>query len=176
MQHRSILFVLSGAAQLLDCAQAVEAAAAAALDVPSPSPPLPDAAAADGAADDGAVKPASTADAEDVEAGKLSVALQPASSPAAAPAAAKRPSALKRLAANPYVSTFVVLLALASPLLMLAVLLKSCWTAARCLPALLRSREARRAGKPGGGTNGSRGPCSGCMASMHVSMRSRRAP
>lgn len=131
---------MAEAAELLDAAQAVEVAAAAALDVPADqSAPLPPQAAA------AAATKATASD--DVESGKLAGSL-PAADAGAADAAGKaaRPSALHRLAANPYLSSLGILLLLASPLPLLKLTLDACWTVARAVPALLTSGRAWREG------------------------------
>ena len=147
VQHRALLFAVAEAAELLDCAQAAEAAAAVALDVP-----------VEGGGEAGgpgqpASKAGSTQDVPvDLEDGKMSGdAGGPAGSPApvaaAHSAAAPRPSALARLAGNPYVVSCIILLLLASPLPLAALVAAACWRAARALPALARSSSARRAGE-----------------------------
>ena len=84
-----------------------------------------------------------------MEAGKLDAGSQPAVGTAAAAGAAggeARPSALRRLAANPYLSSFAVLLLLASPLPILKLTADACWAVAKAVPALLTSGRAWREG------------------------------
>lgn len=144
-QNRALLFAVAEAAELLECAQAAEAAAAVALGVPGEGSvgagsPGQAASKLDGCAQDA---PA------DLEDGKLQKgdAAGTAGAPAAGAAAAPRPSTLRRLAANPYVAAFVFLLLLASPLPLAAMVAAACWRAAKALPALARSRAERRAGE-----------------------------
>lgn len=143
LQHRALLFAVAEAVELLDCAQAAEAAAGVALAVP-----------AEGGAEAGSpAQAASTAGGSqdvpaDLEDGKLSGgAACPAAAPAVHGAVAPRPSTLHRLAANPYIASCAFLLLLASPLPLAALVAAACWRAARALPALARSRAARRAGE-----------------------------
>lgn len=164
MQHRALLYTLVLVSEVLGCAKATEAAAAAALEVPLPTRPYDStgghpkggtaAAAGATAAGDAA------AAAEAAEAGELP--LKRAEGPAAGeqkgdePAAVQekpdgpckpRPSALKRLAANPYVANSAILLVLSSPLPVVKLVLEACWVAARAVPGMLRSRAARWKGR-----------------------------
>ena len=135
LQHRALLFSVAEAAELLDCAQAAEAAAADALGVPPAAEPRPAGPGSTG-------KPA----VPDVEDGKLGREMDTRDAAVAAP----RPSALHRLAANPFVSSAAILLLLASPVPLVALVAAACWRAAKALPELARSRDARHAGEARG--------------------------
>lgn len=139
-------------AELLDCAQAAEAATAAALEVPPPSTALPPAlsAGAEGSDASGAAAAKAVYDGvKDVEAGRMDGPQAVDAAPAKAPPAP--PSALHRLVANPYVGTFGVLLILCSPLPLLKLTADACWRVAKRMPALLTSRQAWREGARWGG-------------------------
>lgn len=143
-QHRALLFTVAEAAELLHAAQAAEAAAAAALDVPvSPAAPP---ALVNGAGLDSAATKGDAVD--DMESGKLDAGR--AADTASAAGGKVRPSALRRLAANPYVSSFAVLLLLASPLPLLKLTADACWTVAKAVPGLLTSGQAWRQGTGAG--------------------------
>lgn len=139
LQHRALLFSLAAAVELLDSAQAAEAAAAAALEVPVPEVAAEVATAVAEAPSNGSAagKQEENEKSEaDVEAGKPVAPPQPA-----------HPSALKRLVANPYVANAALLLALATPLAVVKLMLDANVRMFRALPAVLFNRTARRKGK-----------------------------
>ena len=156
MQHRALLFSLAAAVELLDSAQAAEAAAAAALEVP-----VPEVAAAGEAPSSGTAAADGQGEKEkgeaDVEAGKPPAPPQPA-----------RPSALKRLVANPYVANVALLLALATPLAVVKLVLDANVRMLRALPAVLFNRAARR--------KGTAAACRCCRRWAPPSMRPPPAP
>ena len=83
----------------------------------------------------------------------LAAPLESKESPPPADAPPPRPSALKRLAANPYASTCAILLLLASPLPVAKLTIDATLATLRGVPSFLRDRETRRKGvcwRPGG--------------------------
>lgn len=138
-EHHALLYSLAAAAEVLDSAQAAEAAAADALGVPARySVSKKGSGGANGS--DAATPDPAPSFKEDLEAPMAAAS----PSPAAAKGAAPPPGLLKRVLANPFASNATILLLLASPAMVILLVLQACLGMARAVPGLLTSRQAWR--------------------------------
>ncbi|KAL4854825.1 hypothetical protein ACK3TF_004517 [Chlorella vulgaris] len=138
-EHHALLYSLAAAAEVLDSAQAAEAAAADALGVPARDSVSKKGSGGANGTDAATPDPAPSFK-EDLEAPMAAAS----PSPAAANSAAPPKGLLKRVLANPFASNATILLLLASPAMVTLLVLQACVGMARAVPGLLTSRQAWR--------------------------------